>query len=45
MAIEEKPIIQDNEQFAPLTPITPNNYQGKQVIINADRLFLTQEDN
>ena len=27
MAIEEKPIIQDNEQFAPLTPVTPNNYQ------------------
>lgn len=49
MAIEEKPIIQDNEQFAPLTPITPDNYQGKQVIINADRLIfnarrqLTQE--
>jgi hypothetical protein len=33
MAIEEKPIIQDNEDFAPLTPITPDNYQGKQVII------------
>ena len=49
MAIEEKPIIQDNEDFAPLTPITPDNYQGKQVIINADRLIfnarrqLTQE--
>ena len=39
MAIEEKPIIQDNEDFAPLTPVGPDIYQGKQVIINADRLI------
>ena len=46
MAIEEKPVIQDKwsketkEGKNPiLTPVFPRDYQGKQVIINADRLI------
>tara|TARA_B110000495_G_C22938386_1_gene548955 strand:+ start:605 stop:1204 length:600 start_codon:yes stop_codon:yes gene_type:complete len=39
MAIKEKDIIHD-KGFAPLTPFYPNDYQGKQVIINADRIVL-----
>ena len=39
MAIEEKPVIHD-KGFEPLTPFYPSDYQGKQIIINADRLIL-----
>jgi len=39
MAIEEKELIHD-KGFEPLTPFYPNDYQGKQVIITADRLIL-----
>ena len=39
MAIPEDDLIHD-KGFSPLTPFYPNDYQGKQVIINADRLIL-----
>jgi|TARA_R110000851_G_scaffold23494_2_gene68696 hypothetical protein len=39
MAIKEPDLIHD-KGFSPLTPFYPNDYQGKQVIINADRLIL-----
>ena len=38
MSSEKKPTVLDQPSFEPLTPVSPHEYEGKQVVISADRI-------